>query len=105
MFIDPWNLDVVNLYLNENYLSVTTVCRYRTNEIDFLILKNKQPFLPIEVKLADAQPAASWKKFMRYLNCAYAIQIVMKPDIYKIYDYPNYRLLTISAAHFLQYLV
>jgi predicted AAA+ superfamily ATPase len=75
------------------------------NEIDFLILKNKKPFLPIEVKLTDSVPSSSWKKFMRELNCNDAVQIIMKPNIHQIYEFSDYRLLTISAANFLQYLV
>ena len=74
-------------------------------EIDFLILRDKKIYLPVEVKLSDEQPSPSWAKFMPQLHCAFGVQIVMKPNIYKIHAYDNYNILVISAATFLQCLV
>lgn len=74
-------------------------------EIDFLISRDKEIFLPIEAKLTDEQPSSSWFKFMPHLNCPYGIQLVMKHGVYKIHEYPNYKILVISAADFLQYLI
>ncbi len=74
-------------------------------EVDFLILKDKKVFLPIEVKLTDEKPSASWGQFMKSLNCAYGVQLVMKPNVYKIIEYPSYKILVISASTFLQCLV
>ncbi len=75
------------------------------HEIDFVILRNKKVFLPIEVKLTEEQPSASWNKFMNYLGCAHGVQLVMKPNVYKIYECQGYKILVISAANFLQYLI
>lgn len=75
------------------------------HEIDFIILRDKKVFLAIEAKLTDEQPNHSWGKFMNRLNCPYGIQLVMKPNIYKVHEFPNYKILVISAADFLQYLI
>ncbi len=74
-------------------------------EIDFLILRNKKIFLPIETKYSDEKPSDSWKKFMSHLASPLGVQLVMKPNVYKIYEYPNYKILVISAATFLQFLI
>jgi len=74
-------------------------------EIDFLILKNNQPWLPIEVKLSDEEPTKNWKKFMRFLKCPIGVQLVMKKNVYKVYEYPECKVCIISAASFLQHLV
>jgi len=74
-------------------------------EIDFLITKAKNPFLPIEVKWRDTEPSNNWNAFMKDLNCEYAVQVVFNSGIRKIYFRDNYRLLVISADDFLQYFV
>ncbi len=74
------------------------------HEIDFIILQNKKVFAAIEVKYSDEHPSSSWVKFMNQLNCAFGIQVVMKPNVYKIHEYTNYKILVISAANFLQHL-
>ncbi len=74
-------------------------------EIDFIIVKNGKPLLPIEVKKSQESPSESWKKLISQVDCKHGIQLVMTPNVYKIYDYPNYKILTVSAAHFLQMLV
>lgn len=74
-------------------------------EIDFLILREKKVFLAIEVKLTDETLNHTWSKFMPGLNCSYGIQLVMKPNIYKIHEFPSYKVLVISAANFLRYLI
>lgn len=74
-------------------------------EIDFLILRDKKIYLPIEVKLTDEQPSTSWAKFMNRLQCSIGIQLVMKPNIHRIHEYPEYKILILSAAAFLQHLI
>jgi predicted AAA+ superfamily ATPase len=74
-------------------------------EIDFLILRDKKIFLAVEAKYTDDQPSSSWHKFMQRLGCPYGIQLVSTPNTYKIHHYPNYQILVISAASFLQYLI
>jgi hypothetical protein len=33
-------------------------------EIDFLIVRDNNPWLPVEVKLSDAEPSKNWSKFL-----------------------------------------
>ena len=75
------------------------------HEIDFLIIRNKKIFLPIEAKFTDKQPSESWSKFMTQLDCQHGIQLVMKPNVYKVHEYENYKILVISAAEFLKLLI
>ncbi|EKD72474.1 MAG: hypothetical protein ACD_45C00666G0002 [uncultured bacterium] len=107
------NLIASHLLKYCDYLTDTGVgdfeLRYLKNkekqEIDFLILRDKKVFLAIEAKYADEQPSPSWGKLMPQLNCFYGVQVVMKHNVYKIYEYQNYKILVISAANFLQYLI
>lgn len=107
------NLIAIHLLKYCDYLTDTGVdsfeVRYLKNkekkEIDFLILRKNKPFLPIEVKLNEQTPSASWDKFMKHIHCTYGIQVVMSPNVHKIYEYQEYKILVISAAHFLQHLI
>ncbi len=74
-------------------------------EIDFLIVKNNKPWLPIEVKLNDDQASANWTGFMGHLKCTKALQVTFKNNVFKIIKKDGYDLLIISADKFLQYLI
>lgn len=74
-------------------------------EIDFLITKDKKPWLPVEVKLHDSKLSNNWPVFMKHLTCKYAIQVVKSPDIYTIETTNFGKVLIISAAQFLSCLV
>lgn len=74
-------------------------------EIDFLIVKDKKPWLPIEIKLNDTNLSNNWSVFMKYLHCEQAIQIVKKDNVYQTKDTPFGKILIISAASFLSCLI
>ncbi len=74
-------------------------------EIDFLICRNKKPWLPVEVKLNDVQPSSNWKKFINQIPCDNGIQIVCKPNYWKIHEYGKKRILVASSADILSYFV
>jgi len=74
-------------------------------EIDFLITKNHQPWLPIEVKLHDSKLSENWSVFMKYLPCEFAIQIVKTPNTYKVENTNFGKILIISASQFLSCLI
>lgn len=82
-----------------------TIKNKEKQEIDFVILRDKKVFLPIEVKISDEQPSAVWSKFLTQLHCNFGVQVVMKQDVYKHYAYGDKKILVISAADFLQYLI
>jgi uncharacterized protein len=107
------NLVALHLFKYCNYLTDAGIgdfeLRYLKNkekyEIDFVVLRDKKVFLPIEAKSSDIRPSISWNKLMIPLNCSYGIQLVMKPNVYRIHEFPNFKILVISAASFLQYLI
>lgn len=74
-------------------------------EIDFLITKNRKPWIPIEVKLNDDQPSPNWDAFMKFLKCPHAIQVTAKSGVFKKIKRDGYEIVIISADKFLQYLV
>jgi uncharacterized protein len=73
-------------------------------EIDFLIVKNSQPWLPVEVKLSDTTPSKNWDKFLPFIGCKYALQIVNKP-YWKIHKFDDFNILVADAAEIFQYFV
>ena len=73
-------------------------------EIDFILVKDKKPWLPIEVKLSDDKPSKHWPYFLSHLPCNQAVQVVRTPGVFKIYYIEDKPLLIISADHFLAYL-
>jgi predicted AAA+ superfamily ATPase len=73
-------------------------------EIDFLIVRDRVPWLPIEVKLSDTEPSPSWKKFSKILPCKRGLQIVRRPT-WKVHKYGDARVLVAGAAEALNYFV
>jgi hypothetical protein len=72
-------------------------------EIDFLVLKDGRPWLPIEVKLRERSPSANWKKFLPLLPCRRGIQVVMDQH-WKIHEVGGKEVLVAGAAELLDYL-
>lgn len=73
-------------------------------EIDFLIVRDGKPWLPVEVKLADIRPSPHWRRFMPVLGCRRAIQITKEP-MWKLYAEGDAEILIAGAAEALRYLV
>lgn len=48
-------------------------------EIDFLIVKDGKPWLPVEVKLSDTNPSKNWKTLLPLLPCKRGLQLVEAP--------------------------
>ncbi|MBS0349988.1 MAG: ATP-binding protein [Proteobacteria bacterium] len=74
-------------------------------EIDFLIVKDKKPWLPIEAKLNHDAPSENWGTFAAYLACPYSIQVTKKSGIFKLIQKNAVQVLLISADEFLNYLI
>jgi len=66
-------------------------------EIDFLITRNNEPWLPVEVKLTDTIPSSNWKKFMDYLPCRRALQLVNTP-VWQNHRHGDSEILVADAA-------
>lgn len=74
-------------------------------EIDFLLVKNKMPWLPVEVKLNDDSCSNNWASFLKDLPCKRGIQVTYKPNVYKLIQLPQGEVLVLSAEYLLSLLV
>ncbi|MBI2920049.1 MAG: ATP-binding protein [Planctomycetes bacterium] len=72
------------------------------HEIDFLIVRDRVPWLPIEVKMSDLEPSPNWKRFAPMLPCRRSLQLVMQPA-WKVHEFGPVRLLVAGAAEGLGY--
>lgn len=74
-------------------------------EIDFLITKDQQPWLPVEVKLSEKEPSPNFKIFMKQLTCKRALQIINIKDYRKKHVQDDFELIVASADTVLPYFV
>lgn len=70
-------------------------------EIDFLLVKNKKPWIPIEVKLNDDCLSENWTDFLKNLPCKRGIQVTYKPNVCKLMAHPQGEVLILSAEYLL----
>ncbi|MCK4413589.1 MAG: ATP-binding protein [Candidatus Eisenbacteria sp.] len=73
-------------------------------EIDFLVVRDGVPWLPVEVKSGDEKPSDNWRRFAPVLPCRLGLQVVRKP-VWKVHEFGDARVLVIGAAEALSYLV
>jgi predicted AAA+ superfamily ATPase len=71
-------------------------------EIDFLIVKDKKPWLPVEVKVSDTVPSPHFRRFLPQLACPLALQVVNRPDYRSQHQMGETKLLVMSAARVLR---
>jgi hypothetical protein len=70
------------------------------NEVDFLISKERKPFLLVETKLGETEPAAALLK-MKKLFQVPAVQLVNKPGISRHLTRNGEKILVLSADRWL----
>lgn len=73
-------------------------------EIDFLIVRDGKPWLPVEVKLEETSPSPNWSSFLPQLGCRSALQLVYSPH-WSRHDTHDGTLLVAGAAEALEYFV
>ena len=73
-------------------------------EINCLLLKDKKPWLPIEVKLNEETASPNWGTFLKHLPCKRGLQIIKKPRVAKWVSKPEGEVLVLSAERFLSQL-
>ena len=73
-------------------------------EIDFLVVRDQVPWLPVEVKLTDTRPSASWRAFVDAIPCRRAVQVV-RPPAFERHAFGDTELAVVGAAEFLSHLV
>jgi hypothetical protein len=71
-------------------------------EIDFLIVRDGVPWLPVEAKLSDTEPAPSWRKFAGMLPCKHGLQVVRQPA-WKVHEFGDTKVLVAGAEEALAY--
>jgi len=74
-------------------------------EIDFLIVKDQKPWLPVEVRLGDPDPSPNFKRFLPHLGCPLALQLIHSPGHRSEHQAGNTKLLVASAAKVLRIFV
>ncbi|MBI2191980.1 MAG: ATP-binding protein [Planctomycetes bacterium] len=72
------------------------------HEIDFLIVRDGEPWLPVEVKLSDTDLSPNWKRFQPMLPCKRGLQIVCHPE-WKVNNFGDSQVLVAGAAEALSY--
>ncbi len=70
-------------------------------EIDFLIVKDKKPWLPVEAKENDMKPSPSFKRFLPHLKCPLALQVIKQPNYRFRHQIGDATLLVASASRIL----
>ena len=71
-------------------------------EIDFLIVRDGKPWLPVEVKQTDTELSPNWKKFAGLLPCKRGLQLVAKPA-WNLRTVGDSQILVAGAAEALHY--
>jgi len=69
-------------------------------EVDFLISKEKMPFLLVETKTAEEHPAKSLLRFQTMLDVP-AVQLVDRPGLRQIRSNGKQQVLVVTASHWL----
>ena len=72
-------------------------------EVDFLIAKERKPFLLVEAKLSDMEASPALKKFQRALNIP-AIQLIEESDGYRVFSHEGQSILVAPAYQWLSQL-
>jgi len=72
-------------------------------EVDFLIAKERKPFLLVEAKLSDMEASPALKKFQRALNIP-AIQLIEESDGYRVFSNEGQSILVAPAYQWLSQL-
>lgn len=73
-------------------------------EIDFLVTRDRKPWLPVEIKLRDTEPSTNWKRFLPHLPCRQALQLTSERGCWRVHRAGDRELLVASAAEALRYL-
>ncbi len=72
------------------------------HEIDFLIVRDGIPWLPVEVKSNDMEPSKNWSRFLAVLPCKRGLQLVNRP-VWNNHKLENGEILIAGAAEALHY--
>jgi predicted AAA+ superfamily ATPase len=71
-------------------------------EIDFLIVRDGVPWLPVEAKMSDSELSSNWKRYAPLLPCKRGLQVVYRSH-WKLHDFGGSQVLVAGAAEALKY--
>ena len=86
-------------------MDLTYLKNKEKQEIDFLFVKDKKPWLPIEVKLSQETPSENWAAYFKKLPCKQGVQIIKTPGISKKVAVGEGEVWVVSAEFFLALLI
>jgi hypothetical protein len=72
-------------------------------EIDFLVVRDGEPWLPVEVKLSDGTPSPNWRRFAPLLPRRFGLQITRVPG-WTLHEFPSGRIRVAGASEALGWL-
>jgi predicted AAA+ superfamily ATPase len=72
------------------------------HEIDFLVVRDGVPWLPVEVKSSDIEPSKNWSRFLAVLPCKRGLQLVNRA-VWNSHKLGNGEVLVAGAAEALHY--
>lgn len=70
-------------------------------EIDFLVLRDGAPWLPVEVKLGETSASPNWRRFLPSLPCRGGFQVCLQPGVDRKFEEAGKWVRVVSAAAFL----
>ena len=71
-------------------------------ELDFLVVRDGVPWLPVEVKYGDTEPSPNWRKFVGQLPCKLGLQLVRRPT-WKVHEFGGTKVIVAGVAEALGY--
>ncbi len=74
------------------------------HEIDFLVVRDGEPWWPVEVKTGESTPSPQWTKFVHRLPCTRGVQISARPG-WRVHAYGPTKVLVVGVAEAMRYLV
>jgi predicted AAA+ superfamily ATPase len=74
------------------------------DEIDFLVVRDGEPWLPVEVKSGETAPSSQWGKSVHRLPCSRGVQVAAR-FAWRVHDFGPTKVLVVGAAEAMRYLV
>ena len=84
--------------IGEGHFQLFYLRNKEKEEIDFLVVRDKRPWLAVEAKLSDTAPSRHFTKFARYLGLSRALQLVASSDTNQATQLGELEVRVMSAA-------
>jgi len=94
--LDLWRAITAWNDLGHGSFSLHFIKNKEQQEVDFLLARDNEPFLLIEVKLSELQPSATLRKFQQALNVP-ALQLVNEGEGYRIFTNGDQKIVVAPA--------